>query len=100
MVTAAEDPAVTTGYTDYFVADGMQTTLTIHCVGAAAIQKCKEGFLVNDRSIVVSFPSPCLLRFPCSSSLSHRASQSLTCLPIALPGQDLRRDQQRDGHGL
>lgn len=33
----------------------MQTTLTIHCVGAANIQKCKESFLVNNRSIVVSF---------------------------------------------
>lgn len=31
----------------------MQTTLTVHCVGAAGIQKCKEAFLVNGRSLVV-----------------------------------------------
>lgn len=58
LVDAAEDPDVTTGYTDYFPADGMQTTLTIHCVGATAIQKCKESFLVNGRSIVVSHWTP------------------------------------------
>lgn len=55
---AAEDPDVTTGYTDYFPADGMQTTLSIHCVGAASIQKCKEAFLVNGRSLVVSSSAP------------------------------------------
>lgn len=54
MVTAAEDINITTGYTDYFPADGMQTTLTIHCVGATNIQKCKESFLVNGRQLVVS----------------------------------------------
>ncbi|KAI1670796.1 Hydroxymethylglutaryl-coenzyme A reductase [Pyrenophora tritici-repentis] len=50
LVTAAEDPAATTEYTDYFTKDGMQTTLTIHCVGAAAITKCKNGFLPTDGS--------------------------------------------------
>lgn len=54
MVTAAEELNVTTGYTDYFPSDGMQTTLTIHCVGAESIQKCKESFLVNGRQLVVS----------------------------------------------
>lgn len=54
LVNAAEDGSVTTGYTDYFPADGMQTTETIHCVGAAGIQKCKEAFLVNGRELVVS----------------------------------------------
>ncbi|KAF7195092.1 hypothetical protein HII31_03560 [Pseudocercospora fuligena] len=34
----------------------MQTTLTIHCVGAARIQACKEQFLVNGREIV-HFPN-------------------------------------------
>lgn len=53
-MNAAEARDVTTGYTDYFPADGMQTTLTIHCVGANGIQKCKEGFLANGRDIVVS----------------------------------------------
>lgn len=53
LVNAAEDGSVTTGYTDYFPADGMQTTETIHCVGAAGIQKCKEAFLVNGRELVV-----------------------------------------------
>lgn len=52
-MNAAEDPNITTGYTDYFPADGMQTTLTIHCVGAARIQKCKNAFLVNGRQLVV-----------------------------------------------
>ncbi|CZT16157.1 uncharacterized protein RCC_01998 [Ramularia collo-cygni] len=56
LVDAAEDPKVTTGYTDYFPPDGMQTTLTIHCAGAAAIQKCKESFLVNGR-VLVHFPN-------------------------------------------
>lgn len=75
MVTAAEDPAVTTGYTDYFVADGMQTTLTIHCVGASAIQKCKESFLVNDRSIVVSnCTDSCLGNRP-SRPCPHKSTQ-------------------------
>ena len=55
LVSAAEDGSVTTGYTDYFPADGMQTTETIHCVGAAAIQKCKEAFLVNGRELVVGY---------------------------------------------
>ena len=55
LVDAAEDPAVTTGYTDYFPPDGMQTTLTIHCVGAAGIQRCKDGFLVGGRQLVVCF---------------------------------------------
>lgn len=53
LVNAAERRDVTTGYTDYFPPDGMQTTLTIHCVGAARIQACKDGFLVNGREIVV-----------------------------------------------
>ncbi|GIZ36599.1 hypothetical protein CKM354_000006900 [Cercospora kikuchii] len=56
LVNAAERRDVTTGYTDYFPSDGMQTTLTIHCVGAARIQACKEGFLVNGREIV-HFPN-------------------------------------------
>ncbi|PSN68593.1 hypothetical protein BS50DRAFT_548872 [Corynespora cassiicola Philippines] len=56
LVDAAEDPAVTTGYTDYFPPDGMQTTLTIHCVGAAGIQRCKDGFLVGGRQLV-HFPN-------------------------------------------
>ncbi|KAK4621533.1 hypothetical protein CLAFUW4_06963 [Fulvia fulva] len=56
LVNAAEARDVTTGYTDYFPADGMQTTLTIHCVGANGIQKCKEGFLANGRDIV-HFPN-------------------------------------------
>ncbi|KAL7780563.1 hypothetical protein CFE70_010587 [Pyrenophora teres f. teres 0-1] len=50
LVTAAEDPVATTEYTDYFTKDGMQTTLSIHCVGAAAITKCKNGFLPTDGS--------------------------------------------------
>lgn len=58
LVDAAEDPAVTTGYTDYFPADGMQTTLTIHCAGAENIQKCKSAFLVNGRELVVSSCAP------------------------------------------
>ncbi|KAF2763784.1 hypothetical protein EJ03DRAFT_332444 [Teratosphaeria nubilosa] len=56
LVNAAESRTVTTGYTDYFPPDGMQTTLTIHCVGAAAIQRCKESFLANGREIV-HFPN-------------------------------------------
>ncbi|KAL2071332.1 hypothetical protein VTL71DRAFT_12567 [Oculimacula yallundae] len=52
LVNAAEDPAVTTGYTDYFPANGMQTTLTIQCVGAARIQECKNGFLKDGRQLV------------------------------------------------
>ncbi|KAH9825646.1 hypothetical protein Tdes44962_MAKER00576 [Teratosphaeria destructans] len=56
LVNAAESRSVTTGYTDYFPPDGMQTTLTIHCVGAAAIQRCKEAFLANGREIV-HFPN-------------------------------------------
>ncbi|CZT45835.1 uncharacterized protein RSE6_06190 [Rhynchosporium secalis] len=56
LVNAAEDPAVTTGYTDYFPTDGMQTTLSIHCVGAAGIQACKSGFLRDGRRLV-HFPN-------------------------------------------
>ncbi|KAK2609425.1 hypothetical protein N8I77_002922 [Diaporthe amygdali] len=56
LVNAAEDGSVTTGYTDYFPADGMQTTESIHCVGAAGIQKCKDAFLVNGRELV-HFPN-------------------------------------------
>ncbi|KAJ5032810.1 uncharacterized protein L3040_009402 [Drepanopeziza brunnea f. sp. 'multigermtubi'] len=52
LVDAAEDPAVTTGYTDYFPADGMQTTLTLHCVGASGIQACKDYFLQDGRQLV------------------------------------------------
>ncbi|KAL1794092.1 hypothetical protein ACET3X_007513 [Alternaria dauci] len=51
LVTAAEDPAATTEYTDYFTEDGMQTTLSIHCVGAAAITRCKNGFLPTNGSM-------------------------------------------------
>ena len=58
LVNAAESRTVTTGYTDYFPPDGMQTTLTIHCVGAQRIQECKEQFLVNGREIVVGKSSP------------------------------------------
>ncbi|OWP06338.1 hypothetical protein B2J93_5291 [Marssonina coronariae] len=53
LVNAAEDGTVTTGYTDYFPADGMQTTLSLHCVGAEAIQKCKTQFLSDGRTLVV-----------------------------------------------
>lgn len=53
LVDAAEDPAVTTGYTDYFPEDGRQTTVTLDCQGADSIQKCKEAFLKNGRSLVV-----------------------------------------------
>ncbi|KAK2625048.1 hypothetical protein QTJ16_005417 [Diplocarpon rosae] len=56
LVSAAEDPSVTTGYTDYFPADGMQTTLTLHCVGAAGIQTCKDNFLSDGRNLV-HFPN-------------------------------------------
>ncbi|ORY61494.1 uncharacterized protein BCR38DRAFT_459361 [Pseudomassariella vexata] len=52
LVNAAEDPDVTMGYTDYFPADGLQTTLSLHCVGAAGIQKCKDGFLADGRQLV------------------------------------------------
>lgn len=54
LIDAAEDPNVTTGFTDYFPADGMQTTLTLHCVGAARIQGCKNFFLSDGRQLVVS----------------------------------------------
>ncbi|CAE7028420.1 hypothetical protein P3342_006211 [Pyrenophora teres f. teres] len=58
LVTAAEDPVATTEYTDYFTKDGMQTTLSIHCVGAAAITKCKNGFLPTDGSKkLIHFPT-------------------------------------------
>lgn len=53
LVDAAEDPAVTTGYTDYFTSDGRQTTLATDCQGAARIQARKEGFLRDNRRIVV-----------------------------------------------
>ncbi|CAL3967421.1 unnamed protein product [Diplocarpon coronariae] len=56
LVNAAEDGTVTTGYTDYFPADGMQTTLSLHCVGAEAIQKCKTQFLSDGRTLV-HFPN-------------------------------------------
>ncbi|KAG4410702.1 hypothetical protein IFR04_016166 [Cadophora malorum] len=52
LVDAAENPNITTGFTDYFPADGMQTTLTLHCVGAARIQACKEYFLADGRQLV------------------------------------------------
>lgn len=57
LVNAAEDGSVTTGYTDYFPADGMQTTESIHCVGAVGIQNCKNAFLVNGRELVVGLQS-------------------------------------------
>ncbi|PSN61501.1 hypothetical protein BS50DRAFT_651725 [Corynespora cassiicola Philippines] len=58
LVTAAENPAATNAYTDYFTPDGMQTTLSIHCVGAAAITKCKQGFLPTDGSkSLIHFPT-------------------------------------------
>ncbi|PVH98871.1 hypothetical protein DM02DRAFT_530266 [Periconia macrospinosa] len=57
LVTAAEDPAATTEYTDYFPADGLQTTLTIQCVGANIV-KCKQGFLPTDGSKkLIHFPT-------------------------------------------
>ncbi|KAH6721926.1 hypothetical protein DL95DRAFT_382665 [Leptodontidium sp. 2 PMI_412] len=56
LIDAAEDPNVTTGFTDYFPADGMQTTLTLHCVGAARIQGCKNFFLSDGRQLV-HFPN-------------------------------------------
>ncbi|USW46720.1 hypothetical protein Slin15195_G000390 [Septoria linicola] len=52
LIDAAEDPAVITGYTDYFTPDGRQTTLATDCQGAARIQACKEGFLKDNRRIV------------------------------------------------
>lgn len=55
LINAAEDPNVTTGFTDYFPVDGMQTTLTLHCVGAARIQGCKDYFLADGRQLVVSY---------------------------------------------
>ncbi|KAL3420570.1 hypothetical protein PVAG01_07015 [Phlyctema vagabunda] len=58
LVTAAEDPLATTAYTDFFAPDGMQTTLSIHCVGAAAITACKQRFLPTDgRMSLVHFPN-------------------------------------------
>ncbi|TDZ29778.1 hypothetical protein C8035_v004212 [Colletotrichum spinosum] len=51
LVTPAEDPKATTAYTDFFTPDGMQTTLSIHCVGAEAITRCKQRFLPTDGSM-------------------------------------------------
>ncbi|KAF2856202.1 hypothetical protein T440DRAFT_463539 [Plenodomus tracheiphilus IPT5] len=58
LVTAAEDPLATNAYTDYFTKDGMQTTLSIHCPGAAAIVRCKQGFLPpNGNLTLIHFPT-------------------------------------------
>lgn len=59
LVTPAEDPTATTAYTDFFPADGMQTTLTLHCVGATRITECKQYFLPVDgsKSLIVSHMS-------------------------------------------
>ncbi|KAF9873879.1 hypothetical protein CkaCkLH20_08613 [Colletotrichum karsti] len=58
LVTPAEDPTATTAYTDFFTPDGMQTTLSIHCVGAEAITKCKQRFLPTDGSMSLThFPN-------------------------------------------
>lgn len=86
MVNAAEDPNITTGYTDYFPADGDQTTLTIKCVGAAEIQKCKESFLVNGRQLVVSLSLSLLencIYISCMVLLGRgtKLTISLTALP-------------------
>lgn len=100
MVDAAEDPEVTTGYTDYFPADGDQTTLTIRCVGAAEIQKCKEQFLVNGRQLVVSL----LVPVPANKSwrfFSSKSSEADQCNPLlAFPQHNFCRLQQRDFDGL
>ncbi|GKT40479.1 uncharacterized protein ColSpa_00660 [Colletotrichum spaethianum] len=58
LVTPAEDPAATTAYTDFFTRDGMQTTLSIHCVGAEAITRCKQRFLPIDGNMSLThFPN-------------------------------------------
>ncbi|PVH83811.1 hypothetical protein DL98DRAFT_585277 [Cadophora sp. DSE1049] len=58
LIDAAENPNITTGFTDYFPSDGMQTTLTLHCVGATRIQACKDYFLADGRELVVSLSFP------------------------------------------
>ncbi|KAK1579620.1 uncharacterized protein LY79DRAFT_563808 [Colletotrichum navitas] len=58
LVTPAEDPKATTAYTDFFTPDGMQTTLSVHCIGADAITKCKRIFLPYDGSMTLThFPN-------------------------------------------
>ncbi|CCF41324.1 hypothetical protein CH063_11640 [Colletotrichum higginsianum] len=58
LVTPAENPTATTEYTDFFTPDGMQTTLSIHCVGAEAITRCKQRFLPTDGSMTLThFPN-------------------------------------------
>ncbi|KAM0272165.1 hypothetical protein ACHAQH_008842 [Verticillium albo-atrum] len=58
LVNAAEDPTATTAYTDFFTPDGMQTTLSIHCVGASAITACKQRFLpIDGRMSLTHFPN-------------------------------------------
>ncbi|POS80976.1 hypothetical protein DHEL01_v200649 [Diaporthe helianthi] len=56
LVNAAENATAGVGYTDFFPPDGMQTTESIHCVGAAGIERCKQAFLVNGRELV-HFPN-------------------------------------------
>lgn len=46
----ADNATATTSFTDFFTADGHQTTLTLDCVGPAKILKCKQGFLPPDGS--------------------------------------------------
>ncbi len=76
LVDAAENPNITTGFTDYFPADGMQTTLTLHCVGAARIQACKEYFLADGRQLVVSSPKDGIFNFrPLSRGISAGAGR-------------------------
>ncbi|TKW48925.1 hypothetical protein CTA1_7185 [Colletotrichum tanaceti] len=58
LVTQAENATATTEYTNFFTPDGMQTTLSIHCVGADAITRCKQGFLPTDGSMTLThFPN-------------------------------------------
>ena len=58
LVGQADNATATTSFTDFFTADGHQTTLTLDCVGPAKILKCKQGFLPPDGSKTLThFPN-------------------------------------------
>ncbi|KAL8306495.1 hypothetical protein RB597_003001 [Gaeumannomyces tritici] len=50
LVGQADSATATTSFTDFFTADGHQTTLTLDCVGPEKILRCKQGFLPPDGS--------------------------------------------------
>ncbi|KAL8366800.1 hypothetical protein RB595_008749 [Gaeumannomyces hyphopodioides] len=50
LVGQADNATATTSFTDFFTADGHQTTLTLDCVGPEKILRCKQGFLPPDGS--------------------------------------------------